>query len=200
MKFFAIWLPGDRSDKSLAFLHSAPRGLGLNDYCMRRGERIGANYPADAKAYLEAKSPGIKLASLLGNTLSYLIVNTAMKDAILDTCKCEIEVLPFVLYNHKKRIHSKDYWIINPIGTFDCLNRDASDIRYDDPATKAHVLSIRKYVFDSNKLEAAPDLFRIPESPADQFVSERLVKALHAHQCTNILLGEIEQQPGQPGP
>ncbi len=43
----------------------------------------------------------------------------------------EIEFLPFTLYNHKKRVHSKDHFFINPIGGYDCLNEIASGITYD---------------------------------------------------------------------
>ena len=65
------------------------------------------------------KNPGVKLPSLIGNTISYLIVNAEMKDTIIEYCpedEVDIEILPFTLINHKKRVHSKDYWIINPIG------------------------------------------------------------------------------------
>src|SRR5207302_1272588 len=107
--------------------------------------------------------PGIKLASLLGNTQSYLIVNTEVKNVIVEHCTLsELEVLPFTLYNHKKRIHSSDYWIVNPIGYLDCVNRAASNIRYlsTDP-TK--IVAVRKFVLDTKRLENAPDLFRVVE-------------------------------------
>ncbi|HVK54197.1 MAG TPA: DUF1629 domain-containing protein [Burkholderiales bacterium] len=196
MRFFRIWLRGDRKDASLAFVRDEPEDLGLYDYCPRRGERMGDKYPKDAKVRLDPKSPGIKLGSLLGNLIGYLMVNTALKDVILEVCKCEVEVLPFTLYNHKKRVHSTDYWIINPIGVFDCVNRDASTIQYVD-ATKAEIAGVEKLVFDPNKMAAAPDLFRVPEDPMQQFISERLAKAIKAINPTNVLLMETELQPGK---
>jgi hypothetical protein len=195
MRYFRLHLAGNTDDRSLAFVRDPPSGLGLYDYCMARGKRIGDRYPRDAKVYMDKRSPGIKLGSVLGNTLSYFMVNTAMKDVIISTCKCEIEVLPFTLYNHKRRVHSKDYWILNPIGTFDCLNRQASDIRYMD-ATQKQVVGVSTMVFDIKKMADAPDLFRVPEDPEEMFMSERLAIALKPLHPTNVIFTEdMQMQP-----
>jgi hypothetical protein len=114
-----------------------------------------------------------------------------MKDTIVECCKndeCEIEILPFTLFNHRQRVHSKDYWIINPLGTFDCVNKDASDIEYLDD----EVVGVDKYVFESQKLKNAPELFRVPEDPTEYFISETLAKAFQKKKFTNIFLSEIE--------
>ena len=165
---------------------------------MAKGKRIGDDYPDDAQIYLESLKSGTQLSSFIGNTRSYLIVNTEMKDVILEytsQSNCEFEILPFTLYDHKKRILSKDYWIINPIGTFDCLNKKASEIKYvDKDDAKSEVVSIRKFVFDPKKLKDAPDLFRVPEDPTEYFISERLAKAFKEKGFTNIFLTEIEQK------
>jgi hypothetical protein len=131
VRYFRLYLLGNTDDPSLAVVRSTPSGLGLYDRCMRWGERIGDRYPRNLRVYMD-KHHGTKLGSVLGNTLCYLMVNTAMKDVILATCTSEIEVLPFTLYDQKRRIASKDFWILNPIGTFDCVDRQASDIRYVD--------------------------------------------------------------------
>ena len=193
MKFFRLWLRGDTDDESLAFVEDAPAELGIRDYYMSQGKKIGDLYPSNVKARLAKRVLGIKLTSLLGNLLSYLMVNTQAKDVFLGTCNCEIEALPFTLINHKGRIHSKDYWILNPIGTFDCVNREASDIKYQD-ATKQEVVGIGladgSLVFDSKKMQNAPDLFRVPEKPSLMFISERMALAIIDADLTNVLMVE----------
>ena len=186
MRYFRLWPRGNDSDKSLAFVREPPSGLGLYDYCMRSGERIGERYPREAKVYLDKRTPGIKLESVLGNLLSYLMVSTAMKDLILSVCGSEIETLPFTLYNHKKRLHSRDYWIINPIGTVDCVNRDASEMVIEG----GEVLGVESLAFDPRKVEGAPDLFRVPEKPEWLFISETLAKAIKKSNLTNVILKE----------
>ncbi len=194
MTYFLLNTLGDDQDRSLAFIDSPPEDLGLHSYCMARGEPIGSRYPEDARVYLKTKSPGIKLSSLLGNTESYLIVNSAMKDVIREICTTsEIEYLSFTLYNHKKRVHSQDYWIANPIGVADCVNRAASEIKYSS-SNSEKIVSVKKYVLDSSKVAHAGHLFRVPEDRSRYFISERLAKAFQDRSFTNVFLFEIDQR------
>ena len=192
MRYFQIITLGDTGDKSLAFISSYVENIGLAAYRPAKGKRVGEKYPENAEIHLQSEDPGIKLYSLIGNTHSYLIVDTAVKDTIVEFCpddETEIEMLPFTLINHKKRVHSKDYWIINPIGTFDCVNRSASEIEFLDD----DIVGVDKYVFDPKKLEKAPHLFRVPEDPTEYFISQSLAKAFKDKQFTNFFLVEIEQ-------
>lgn len=191
MRYFRINTMGNIRDRSLAFIDQPPDGLGLQDFFPARGRPVTEHYPEDAKIYLQSKSPGIKLSSLLGNTISYLIVHTAMKDVIAAQHKGEIEILPFTLYNHKKRVHSKDYWIVNPIGTIDCVNKEASEITYGGDGN-TQVVGVDKWVLDPKKLEAEPALFRVPENPEEYFINARLGKAFQENKFTNVLLTEVE--------
>lgn len=194
MRYFRLNTMGDVQDHSLAFIDQVPDGLDGYDYKMALGEPIGDQYPDEAEIYLQPRYPGIKLAPLIGNTIGYLIVNTAVKDVIEAHETGDIEYLPFVLFNHKKRVHSRDYWIVNPLGTYDCLNRDASDIKYVDDDPAGDVVKVRSYVFDPGKLDGVPDLFRIPEAPRHYFVSETLARAFHANRFANVFIFKTEQQ------
>src|SRR5690349_5888926 len=103
----------------LCFLHKFVDGIEAKSWCIQRGERLSPFYPKAAKIFMSPEKPGIKLASLIGNTQSMLVVSSDFKDAIEKLCEgVDIEYLPFTLYDHRKRAHSKDYFIINPIGTF----------------------------------------------------------------------------------
>jgi hypothetical protein len=191
MKHFLIWTLGDRSDKTLAFFRSSPKGLELRDYYLNEGVRLDAHYPSDAQLHMDPRSPGMKLSSLLGNIKSFLIVHTDMKNVIEQTCSNEIEYLPVSIVNHKKRVQSKDYWFVNPIGVVDCVDRAASDIDYrsDDPQ---QVVGVTKLAFSSAKLVGAPHLFRVPEQPEEFFISATLGKAFLSHEFSNVLLQNVE--------
>lgn len=192
MRFFRFWPRGNDRDKSLAFVRDEPSGLGLNDFYMRQGKRIGGLYPANAKVYLDRQTPGTKLESVLGNLCSYLMVSTQTKDVVLSVCTNEIEVLPFTLYNHKKRVHSKDYVILNPIGTFDCVSRAASQITYEGD----EIVGVKTLVFDSNRTGDAPHLFRVPEKPSWYFITDTLARAMKTANLTNVIVKEeIQLQP-----
>jgi len=197
MKYFFIDTLGE-VDGERAVLDSAPRELGLEYYRLAEGVRIGKAYPADARIYMSKKYRGVKLDSLLGNTKSYLIVKRPVIEVIeAHSADADIEYLPFTLFNQKKRVQSKDYFIVNPVGTLDCLNLESSEIEYldakDEPSHGA-VVAVEKFVLDPGKLARAPALFRIKEEPDRYVINEQLADAFGKAGFTNILLTEIEQQ------
>lgn len=187
---------GDFQNRRLVFIDRPPSDLRGYDYKPSVGERAAEHYPEDARITLQPESPGLQLADLLGNALKYLIVSSRVKELIATHEVGEIEMLPFTLYNHKGRVHSTDFCVVNPIGTFDCLDRTASDIRYvEDGDSSSDIVKVHTYVFDGAALADAPDLFRIPEDLQEYFVSERLARALHQAQCSNVFIHRIEQTP-----
>ncbi len=190
MKYYRIDTLGNTQDKRLAIINRTPEGLGLYDAYVATGRRVTEHYPDNAKITLQAKYPGIRLSSFLGNTRDYLIVHADVKTVIEKHCPADLEVLPFTLYNHKGKEYSKDYWIINPIGSVDCVDRQASDIVYLDD-TKTDIVSIQKYVFDADRLAHSPALFRVPEECSEYFMNENLVNELIERKFTNFVVREV---------
>jgi uncharacterized protein DUF1629 len=200
MKYFLLDTLGD-VDGERAVIDRAPEDLGLQYYRLAKGVRIGDLYPDDARVLMSKKFQGLKLDSLLGNTKGFLIVKVPVKEAIEAHCADDdIEYLPFTLYNLKKRVQSKDYFIVNPIGTVDCLNLEASVIKYvDKPGDPSHgaVVNVKKYVFEPKKLKRAPALFRVKEKPTRYVVNEQLASAFDKAKFSNISLTEVEQAEGK---
>lgn len=190
--YYRIQTLGDRSDKTLAFFRKAPDGIGLKVYYLRRGMRLGGHYPPDASLAMEDRDPGLKLASLLGNTLSFLVVHQAMKDVLEAACQSEVEYLPVRILNHKKRVHSTEYWIVNPLGTVDLVDREASEIDFDDDGKT--IVGVRKLVFVRARLDGAPAMLRVPEKPEDIYIGTKVVKALAPHGFTNVILHEVDSR------
>ncbi|MCC7212034.1 MAG: hypothetical protein IT451_09345 [Candidatus Brocadia sp.] len=192
MDFYIIETAGDLNDTSLCLVEYPPEEMGLNDYRLALGEIAAPYFPENAKVYLTDESPGIKLSGILGNTKGYLIGTSRVKDVIKKLCSDnKIEFLPFMLYNHKKRIHSTDYFFINPIGGFDCLKEDACGITYDN---EGKVVTVKQYVLDKKKLINAPDLFRIDKIPGEYVISKRLAQALKDNGVTNLLGKKLRVQ------
>jgi hypothetical protein len=172
-------------------------GAGLAFYRMAKGERMGDDYPDDARLDMDEDQGGIKVPAVIGNTQHYLIVAEAVKDALLPLCDgAEVEVLPVALFNRKKRRHPGRFFILNPIGARDCLDLRASEIEYlhepGDPYDGA-VVGVDRFVLDPAKLAGAPALFRVREEPERYVLDERAAQALRAGGFSNVVLTEIEQ-------
>lgn len=183
-RFFLWDVLGDSNDTKLCVIDESVPQAGF-------GEKTGPDYPKDARIYLSKKG-GTELSSFLANTESVLIGSGELKAAIEKYSEgTEIEFLPFTLYDKKKQVCGTDYYIINPIGTFDCLDFKASKITWDDDEP-GEIIRIRKHVLDKKKLKNAPQLFRIDKDPCEYVVGLKLVRELQAKNLTNIFLEELE--------
>ncbi|MCP3137895.1 imm11 family protein [Pyxidicoccus xibeiensis] len=155
---------------------------------MSTGIAMGDKYPPDAKWYMSDESPGIKMPSLIATVTNMLVVERRMKE-VIERTGVPMECLPFTLHDHKKRVARTDYFIINPLGSFDCLDLKQSEIIYDDD----EVVAVEKLVLSPEKLRAAPDIFRVKEDPHVYVLSHRLVDALRQLEPTNVYLTKLEQ-------
>ena len=185
MDYYLINTAGDLNNRALCLIKDPPQGIGLHNCCMVLGRKVADHFPKEAKIYLREESAGIKLSGILGNTKGYFIGSKKVTEAVKRLCAgWEIEYLPFTLFNQKKRVHSTDYFIINPIGGFDCLDEEACGIEYD---SDGDVVLVKKFVLRRKKMESAPHLFRIDKRPAEYVMSQQLVSALKEAGVTNIV-------------
>lgn len=182
-------------NNDFVFLSGKPRGIGITDWKLSEGEPLGDEYPGidETKWYMEKKYPGIKLPSLIGNVSNVVVVHRELKD-VFEAAQVPTDYVQFTLYNHKNRVASRDYFIINVLGTFDCLNYNESKIKYSKEAP-GKVISVKRMVFDRRKLEQAPDIFRVKEEPETIVISQRLVGPLQKLNPTNVYLHVVEQAP-----
>lgn len=190
MRFRLLDTMGNANNLDLCFLTRFVEGIEGKSYCTHLGERLSPFYPKDARIAMSPEHPGIKLSALLGNRLSMLIVSSAFKEAIQKHCTNEIEYLPFTLYDHRNRPYSEDYFIINPIGTFDCLDLEQSDISWSTKSPKK-ILRIREYVLDRAKMQNAPQLFRVDGYPSTYVLGRELAREMYDRKLTNIRWTEL---------
>lgn len=189
MRYFSLETLGDVNNRALSFIDTSPEGFGTHDHLPALGKPASPHYPADARISLEEEYPGMELASVIGNTQNYFIANQAVRAEVERlTDGAEIEYLPFTLINHKGRVHSTDYVIINPLGTFDCLDLNASTVTY---TSDGDVLKVEKAVLSREKVEDAPALFRISEEAAMYVLREDLARACYERGFTNVFLTEL---------
>ncbi|NMO13799.1 hypothetical protein HPC49_01945 [Pyxidicoccus fallax] len=190
-RFFELWLLGDR-DEDLCFIDSFVEGIGYESWRTGMGERLAPVYPTDARIPMSKKRPGIQLTSFLGNSINTLIGSREFKEAIELQCgQQEIEYLSFTLYDHRNRPYSQDYFIINPIGTFDCLDFKASDIDWSKERPD-EILFIETHVLDRNKMKDAPQLFRVGRDTHSYVIGVELIREFKKRGLTNILVEELE--------
>jgi len=185
------------SDTAFAFTDDEPSGFKRWSYKLSDGEKVVASdkYPPDAHVQMSAEF-GMQLGDIIGNTQQLLIVSRALKDEIAHVHAEPVQCLPIAIYNHKKRLASADYFIVNPIGVRDCLDLEESQIEYDDDD---EVVDVEEFVLSAPKVEGGPDLFRVKEDPATYIVSEHLARRWVRldPRPKNVYLDELTVAPGK---
>lgn len=193
MPFCRLHEIGDADDARLCFFSSVPKGMEAVDYRLRFGDEVSSAYPQDAKLHMERRYPGVRLASYIGNTKGMILVSPELREVIEKHCAgASFEYLPVTIMDHKKRPHSSDYTIVNPVGVFDCVDAKASEIAY---TSNGKVARIHKLVLSGKKLAAAPQLFRVDLWPPMYILGPSLVDEIRAGGFTNVVLDELETTP-----
>jgi hypothetical protein len=184
-------------DTAFAFTADGPAGF-RRSYKLSEGEEVCERdeYPKDAHVQMDDRF-GRELGGLVGNTRSLLIVNRAIKEAVEQANTKAVQILPVAIFNHKARIESADFFIINPIGVRDCVDLAKSEIEFHD----GEVVKVKKLVLSADKLEDAPDIFRVKESPSTYVASEKLVDAWIAldPRPKNVYVVELAVTPTKSG-
>jgi len=187
MRFFLLDTLGDTNAEDLCFLGDFIKGIEGDSWRVHHGEPLAPIYPKDAKLFMNRRDRGVKLCSLIGNERGMLLVSSEFKDLIQKHCEgSNIEILPFTLHDHRKRAHSRDYFLVNPLGTFDCLDFKESDITWDDDEP-GEVVSIREHVIDKKKAKKAPQLFRFHKDTSTYVIGAELAMDMYEHDLTNIV-------------
>jgi hypothetical protein len=182
-------------DTAFAFTDDEPSGFDKG-YKLSDGDRVlpKDGYPADAHVRM-SDAFGRELGGIIGNTQSLLIVSKALKEQIDQVNADPVQILPVSIYNHKNRVASADYFVVNPIGQRDCLDLDESEIEWDGD----DVVALEKPVLSEAKLAGAPDLFRVKEDPSTYVASEHLVRRWIKLEPRpkNVLLIELTVAPAK---
>lgn len=147
----------------LCCIHKPPEGLELLKWKLSRGEAIGADYPKEAAVHM-AKNRGVELGGLVSNTVNLVILHVKIVDLMLSehTSPAPIDIHHVIIYNHKGRIASSDYRIVNPLGALDCLDANTSVINRMD---NGKVTSVPKPILSRRLIDPKRAFFRIATDP-----------------------------------
>lgn len=188
MKFFSIETCGDLDDDRLCLVTRFPDGMDGCDFKLMFGRTVADEYPADAVVVMDAEYPGEVVSDFVGNTINCLIVTEKVK-AIIDSLDAELELewLPVELHRHDGTPHGAKLYFLNPIGAFDCLDFERSEVIIK----KNGKARAKRCVLDPAKTERAPMLFRVPEKRSTHVIDERLKSRLEHSGVSNLVLHEL---------
>jgi hypothetical protein len=157
-KYWVLILSSGREGVSLSGI---PTG-GAKAYKYSEGISLASMHPKNEASgiyYDPNLLDHIKLYDFVDNLDGLIIANSKVK-TILDSFDINnLEYLPSWLYDHQKNIASKDYAIINVLGSVDAIDMEKSDYKMNR-IVKTQVKFIDELVLDHDKIPEDAKIFR----------------------------------------
>ena len=139
------------------------------------GSRLGDEFPRDVFFPMNPDHPNdIRLADSIPNFNSSIVVSNRLKELVESQQPADVEYLNVSIHDHKGRVASSEYFVLNPYRVVDCLDVDASEVRWNR-ISKDRISSCRNPVFHFDTVDDDLLLFRVQHHPSTVLVAQRLV-------------------------
>lgn len=153
---FVVWLGGLNVDEFCVLDEIEVRqAVDLNE-----AVSLAAEWPADASAKM---SPDFKRQIRLADSLKsrHLVASLAMKQALeAASAVTKVEFLPLTVINHKGRVASRDYFVVNALQVVDCIDVKASKPVYNDIDPESIMYFKKHLVLNEEAIPKTAKLFR----------------------------------------
>jgi hypothetical protein len=188
-RVYLPWVPS--LEPNLAWLGELPEVLSPVLHKVMFGDSA-AKQLADAEIVFElSPDHGVKLADSIPNTWSLLAVSEPLREALAKTEE-RIEFYPMRIRDLKGRITKKPYFLANPIGTVDCMDRKKSEFD-EDTVARGQVQRFRRLVLDESKIPADRQIFRLASQKELVLVRKDLAYELYrVHEFRGMIFQTLE--------
>jgi hypothetical protein len=147
------------------------------------GYEYGDTFPQDARMSMSPHfKKDTKLVDDVMNAERVKVCSKALVDFLKAKNLKNVEYLPLTIRDHKKKVASTEYSIVNPIGLQDAIDMNASIPRLN--AFDKTVDGVKQLVFDKSRIDPEVRLFRfagltrpvvIEKTLADELTAQNFV-------------------------
>ncbi len=131
-----------------------------DEFEIKRGVSRAEGFPSDASFEMDPAYPkDIQLADNIYNLEGLPVVSKGLKEVVEGRQPKETEFLQVAIINHKGRVASDEYYILNPYGTVDCIDKEESDIEWNE-IEKDLISSCFGLVLDESRVDFERLMFR----------------------------------------
>jgi hypothetical protein len=182
MSYFVIQ---DKFDEQNVYISDIPKGL-LRKYQLLEGISRLDDWPSDLAARFSDNEPeGMKLTDWVSTAFGWLLISGRFKQLLEDSGTFAVEYLPIKMKNHKGRLASADYWIVNFLELVPAVDRDRSVFEVD-AAEDDKIFEFERLVLLDEVEARGPVIFRLKEQPVLIMVREDLVARIRSVGFTGL--------------
>src|SRR5262245_60585043 len=150
---------------SLQSLENAPDPL-----LIRKGVSMKP-WPTHVRFGMDPNFPKqIQLPDCVRNLQKALVASKRLKTLIEKAKPARVEYLPVELMDHKGRVASADYFVINPTRLQDCIDKKASKLTWNS-IDQDLISGCSQMVIDEERIESNAMVFRLKHYPSPILVA-----------------------------
>ena len=172
---------------------SAPHACVLKDFTgfkakntLFHGVSLAKTFPRDAAFHMDPDFPtDLVLTDNMLNSDSCMVVSAKLADALRTQSVAKMEYLPVSIIDHKRKVASKDYFILNPLELVDCIDRKKSKFSESD-IIPGDIDSFEKLVLSESRVPEGRTLFRMKGFADIAVAAKSLADALAKGKFTGL--------------
>jgi hypothetical protein len=156
-----------------------------DDYKLMKGDSVATEWPDVSMRMDPDFKKQIKLSDNLLNPVNVIVASKRLCDFFRSKGVPNIEYLPVTIYDHKKKVASKEYSIANLVTTQDCIDTKKSEVTWN-AIDSDYISSMKRLVLNEKKIAKDAMLFRAEHLKELIFVRADLAQAVTDAGFTNI--------------
>ena len=153
---------------------------------IKKGIPVAKYFPDDAFFQMDPDSPeNTMLADGIRNRGRYVLVSMAVRDILKGYNVSHVEYLPVRILDHKSRIASKDYCIVNSLDVYDAIDVEQSELVWNT-IVPDHISSCSRLVLKDNCIPTDSMVFRLKYFTQKVLIRGDLAERIHRDGITGI--------------
>jgi hypothetical protein len=161
-------------------------------YQLRKGISRSLNFTDQAAFVMHPDRPNDTILTDNLYNIELLIVGSRRLRSFLEERDVpQLDYLPVRILNHKLKLVSRDYCIINPLDPVDCIDLQKSEARMD-PMNTATIDGVARLVIDESKVREGRVLFRPKGFYWVILIHRQLAEAIDACGFTGVGWTELD--------
>lgn len=158
-----------------------------------KGLSRAKSFPKDAQFRMDPKFPKyVALADSMSNVNRMLVVSRRVKEFLEERAPRRVEYLPVKLLNHKKKVASDEYFVVNPLAIVDCIDTKKSRVRWND-IDPEKLAACSNVVLKPKSIDGEHLLFRPKHLEYYVMVLPELAEALEAEGFTGLRFTPVDE-------
>ena len=167
-----------------------------DSYKFDKGWSLTGEWPRNAAFRMEPSAPKqIRLSDYLCNHDSIIVASKRLQEFFLAEKVPNIELLPVTIYDHKKRVASRDYAIIHLVTVQNCIDTAASEVKWNN-IHPDKIMFMKRLVIDESKIDPSAVVFRAMRLSTQIFVKREFSAKMASTGFTGFRFWELSDYRG----